>query len=166
MRRGPYLPENASLWALVALMLGSGTTHLVWPHVYEPLIPKQLGPPRPWVIGSGIVEYACGILLVPKRTRRTAGWLTAGLFVVVFPGNVQAVVNGGMPIKGWLGSVWAAWVRLPLQIPLVLWALRHARGEGAPPMTVAEGWKIVEEAHAWARHQAARTRPEKSAERS
>lgn len=136
--RGPYLPEKASVAGLVALLFGSGAIHLTRPHVYESLIPEQLGSARAWVIGSGVVELICGALLVPRRTRQLGGWLTAGLFVAVFPGNIKAVVDGGMDLDGWLGSGLVAWLRLPLQAPLVLWALRHARGPGAPPLTFRE----------------------------
>lgn len=137
MRR-PLLPERVSALALAAVLLGSSTIHLFKPHIYEPLVPKWLGPARPWIIGSGVAEVACGALLLPRRTRRLGGWLSAGLFVFVFPGNIKSAIDGGLPVDGFLGSAAVAWARLPLQVPLVLWAVRHGRGPDAPPLTVKE----------------------------
>jgi uncharacterized membrane protein len=55
------------------------------------------------------------------RTRRSAATTAAALFVVVFPANVQMAVDpGGVPR-------WLAIARLPLQVPLVLWALQVRR---------------------------------------
>ena len=56
------------------------------------------------------------------RTRRLGGWATAALFVAVFPGNVTMVVTARTPRAR---AVTLA--RLPLQVPLVLWAVRVAR---------------------------------------
>ncbi|MFD4775182.1 hypothetical protein ACFWNU_15290, partial [Streptomyces sp. NPDC058427] len=62
------------------------------------------------------------------RTRRTAARVTAGFFVGVFPANVQMAVDWrhrpALPRA-------AAFGRLPLQIPLVLWARKVARDGGA-----------------------------------
>ena len=73
---------------------------------------------------SGVGELACAIGLALQRTRRVAGWAAAILFVVVFPANID------MAVHAWQGhgSKIVAYGRLPLQIPLVLWALYMARG--------------------------------------
>ncbi len=57
------------------------------------------------------------------------GWWAAVLLVVIFPGNVKAALDGGMRgAPAPFDSAAFAWVRLPLQVPLVTWALRHGRG--------------------------------------
>jgi len=121
-------PERRrSRLGLAAFMAVAGTMHFLRPHFYDPLIPERLGPPRPWVYGSGVAELAAAALLVPDRTRRAGAWATAAVLVGVFPGNVKTALDGGLQsAPGFFGTPAAAWLRLPLQIPLVRWALRHA----------------------------------------
>jgi len=123
------LPERASALLLCGVLAGVGTLHLVHPEPFDELVPRPLGEPRMWVYASGVAELAGAALLVSPRTRRLGGWWAAALFVAVFPGNVRAALDGGMrSAPAPLGSAAFAWARLPLQLPLVLWALRHARG--------------------------------------
>lgn len=117
--------DTASRLALAGLMIGAGTLHFVVPRAYDRMVPRALGRPRPWTLASGVAEITAGVLLAVPRTRRAGAWFTAALLVGVLPANVDAAVRGGMPARGWLGSATAAWLRLPLQIPLIWWALRH-----------------------------------------
>lgn len=113
-------------------MLGAGAAHLVVPQLYDGLIPSFLGPPRPWVIASGVAELAVGAMLVVPRTRRAGALCTAALLVAVFPGNITSAVRAGAPWRSESpGRAAIPWLRLPLQVPLVLWALHHARTPGA-----------------------------------
>jgi uncharacterized membrane protein len=50
------------------------------------------------------------------------------LFVIVFPANVQMALDGGVRGAGFpANSARLAWIRLPLQVPLILWAISVAR---------------------------------------
>jgi uncharacterized membrane protein len=116
---------------LAALMLGSGVLHLIVPGAYERIVPRWLGDRRRVVLASGVAELACGGLLLGRRTSRLGAWLTAGLLVAVFPANVQMALDAGtehqvadMP-AGRFRAV--ALARLPLQVPLVVRAVRLAR---------------------------------------
>ncbi len=111
-------------------MVGAGTSHFVIPASYARIVPSVVGADnaRAVVLVSGAAEIAGGVLLALPRTRRLGAWLTAGLLVAMFPANVQMALDGGIPGKGFpLGSPVVAWLRLPLQVPLVWWALVHAR---------------------------------------
>jgi uncharacterized membrane protein len=119
-------------WRPLALMLGgSGVLHLVRPQLYEPLVPRRLGNARAWVYGSGLAELACAAGLLTRRSRRVAGLVSAGLLVVVFPGNVQHAVTASRSARASRGARAATLARLPVQLPLVRWALRVAREAGA-----------------------------------
>jgi len=110
------------------MLAGVGTLHFVHPRTFDEMIPSALGNARTWTYLSGAGELAAAALLAHPRTRRFGGWWATILLVAVFPGNIKAALDGGTrgaPVP--LGSA-AAWIRLPLQLPLVLWALRHARG--------------------------------------
>lgn len=108
---------------LAALLAAAGATHFVAPEPYEEIVPSGLGSPSFWVAASGAAELACAAGLLPARTRRLAAGATALLLVAVFPANVQMALDGG----GDQVPAWAAWARLPLQVPLVVWALRVRR---------------------------------------
>ena len=118
--------RTASPYLLAAVVGGSGVLHLASPGFYEALIPPFLGSPRAWVYASGVVELACATALLVPRTREKGALATAALLVAVFPGNVYLAFEPGDIPR------WAAVARLPLQVPLVLWALqvwRTARRE-------------------------------------
>lgn len=116
-----------SRYTLAALMVGAGVVHFVAPQAYDPLIPTMLGPPRPWVLASGVAEVAAGALLAVPGTRRAGAWAVTAVLVAILPGNLQMALDGGYPgAQGLAGDPVAAWLRVPLQVPLVLWALSHA----------------------------------------
>jgi uncharacterized membrane protein len=74
------------------------------------------------VIASGIVEIALGLgLLFVARWRVPLGWLTAALFVAVFPGNVSQYLTHSDAFG--LDSDRSRAIRLAFQPLLVIWAL-------------------------------------------
>lgn len=116
--------RSASPYLLAGLLVGAGVTHFVRPELYDALVPPLLpGSSRAWVYGSGVVEGAVGLAVALPRTRRRGALAAAALFVAVFPGNVYMAFEPGDVPR------WAAIARLPLQVPLVLWALAVARRE-------------------------------------
>jgi uncharacterized membrane protein len=118
---------------LAAFMVGGGVTHFVATAAYERIVPRWAGDARRVVLVSGAAELVCGTLLLSRRTGRLGAWLTAALLVAVFPANVQMALDAGterqavpdMPV-GRFRSI--ALARLPLQLPLVGWAVRVAKG--------------------------------------
>lgn len=114
--------RRASPYLLSALLAASGALHGIVPRPYEGLIPPWLpGSPRLWVYGSGVAEIGVAALLLPPRTRRAGAGAAVVLLVAVFPGNVQMALHPGDVPR------WLAVARLPLQVPLVLWALQVRR---------------------------------------
>lgn len=110
-----------SPYLLAAFMGGAGALHFITPGFYDALIPSFLPAPRAWIYASGVAELACGLAVAVSRTRRAGALATAGLLVAVFPANVYMAVEPGDVPR------WLALARLPLQLPLVLWALQVAR---------------------------------------
>jgi uncharacterized membrane protein len=113
----------------LAAFLGiAGVTHFARPRPYDALIPKALpGSPRTWTYASGVVELGTAAAVAWPRTRRFGGLVAAVLFVAVFPGNVQMAADyqrTGKPLAARL----VAFGRLPLQWPLITWALRVREG--------------------------------------
>jgi uncharacterized membrane protein len=72
-----------------------------------------------------VAEGVSAALLWSSRTRRLGGAAAAATFLAVFPANLDAAVQGGYRgAPGWLSSRAAAIARLPLQLPLLWWAVR------------------------------------------
>jgi uncharacterized membrane protein len=121
---GAATAGSRSSLALAALLAAAGTMHFVRPQPFDDIVPRALpGRARTWTYASGLVELTCAALVAVPRTRRVGAALTAATFVGVFPANIQAAVDHRPPHP--LGV--AMWARLPLQVPLVIWALRNAR---------------------------------------
>ncbi len=111
--------------ALAVLLAGAGALHLVRPGTFDPMVPRALpGGARAWTLASGVAELGCAALVAHPRTRRRGGQVAAGLFVGVFPANVSTAVRSRGRSTRYRVVVW---VRLPLQVPLVVWAVRVAR---------------------------------------
>lgn len=116
--------SGASPYLLAALLTVTGTLHFVFPKVLVTLVPPQLPAANALVYASGAAELACALGLAVPRTRRAAGWATALLFLALFPGNVQMALNAGDRSPTYRLLTYA---RLPLQVPLVVWAVYVAR---------------------------------------
>ncbi|HEV7195449.1 MAG TPA: MauE/DoxX family redox-associated membrane protein, partial [Pedococcus sp.] len=78
-------PLTKDLIGLATLFLTSGTTHLVRPEVFDPLVPSSLPRRRELIYASGVAELICAAGLLHPRTRRHAGWASAALLLGVFP---------------------------------------------------------------------------------
>ena len=112
-------------------MLLAGLAHFAFPRTYQRIVPGFVRDPAFWVRWSGFAEIACAGLLIDRRTRRAGALGTIAVLVAVFPANVKMALDGGIPGQPFpLGSPIAAWARLPLQVPMVIWAWRVAAAAG------------------------------------
>jgi len=75
------------------------------------------------VYGSGVAEIACAVALLVPRTRRAGALASAALFVGVFPGNVTMATRALRSTRASGRTKAITLARLPLQVPLVAWAL-------------------------------------------
>ena len=106
-----------------------GTLHFLKPLPFEQIVPRALPRKKELVYASGVAELACAAGLLHPRTRRVAGLASAGLLVAIFPANVQMAAD--LQRKGSRPAQAIAWARLPLQLPLIRWALKAAREDRA-----------------------------------
>jgi uncharacterized membrane protein len=117
--------DESTALGLAALLGFAGVSHFVNPGFFDEIVPHALpGSPRSWTYVSGVAELACAVAVARRSTRRAGGLAAALVFVAVFPANIQMAVDWrSRPARDQA----AAYGRLPLQIPLVLWALRVSR---------------------------------------
>jgi uncharacterized membrane protein len=128
-------PLTGRIVGLALLFAASGTTHLVRPQVFEPIVPSALPERRTLVYASGVAELACAAGLLVRPTRAAAGWGSAVVLVGVFPANVQMTLTAWKrwrrrrDDRGRAAMLAGTVARLPLQWPLVRVAL-SATGQG------------------------------------
>ena len=107
------------------MLTTTGVLHLVVPASFDAIVPRSLpGTPRFWTLASGIAELAAASAVAVPRTRRLGATAAAGLFVAVLPANVKMARDWSDRPAALRAVVWG---RLPLQVPLVAWALAVRR---------------------------------------
>lgn len=110
---------------LAGFLLGAGIMHFVNPDFFDAIVPPWApGSARAATYVSGLAEMLVGLGIVVGRTRRYALWSAAALFVAVYPANLYMAWD-------WrdrdIADRLVAYGRLPLQIPMVWWAITAAR---------------------------------------
>lgn len=119
------LANPAPAHRMAAMLLGVGSLHFLTPKPFDEIVPAELpGSARFYTYASGVAELATGALLLVPRTRRLGALAAVALFVAVFPANVNMVrLWKNKPVVMRAGAL----ARLPLQIPMVLEALKIYR---------------------------------------
>ena len=116
------MPIGRYLFA--ALFVVAGILHFVFTPVYVRIMPGYLPAPEMLVWVSGAAEIAGGLGLLWPPTRVAAAWGLVVLLIAVFPANLTMVMEPGrFPSV----PLWAAWLRLPLQLPMIYWAWLYTR---------------------------------------
>jgi uncharacterized membrane protein len=128
MRTMPKAATEA--YALAGLLAAAGITHFSVPALYDRIVPRVLpGRARWWTYGSGFAELALAAAIAHPRTRSAGAAAAAGLFIAVFPANLQMAAD--CRERGTSART-AAYARLPLQAPLVAWAADVGRRARIP----------------------------------
>ncbi|MET9953873.1 hypothetical protein ABZ135_20290 [Streptomyces sp. NPDC006339] len=119
-------PARSAL-LLAGLMASAGVAHFVAPKQFDSIVPRSLpGSPRAWTAASGVAELALAAGLALPATRRASARATALFFAGVFPANVKMAYDWRTRSTK---ARAVAYGRLPLQIPLILWARHTGRDE-------------------------------------
>lgn len=121
-RRARSSPADRRAALLAGPLLGMGVLHFAVPAPFDTIVPPWIpGPARFWTYASGVAELAVGGAVASPTTRRLGATAAVGLFLAVFPANVQMAWD-------WRRKPWpyraAAIGRLPLQYPMITHALR------------------------------------------
>ena len=132
--------QGLSAAAMGALLLASAMKHFRDPGFYRQVVPDYLcredtaagprkHPRRPlallsrdeWIAASGLVELAAAVGILIPVTRRAAASGVTVMYTAFLAGHVDALLRAygpqGTPLQRKVHTV-----RLPLQVPLILWA--------------------------------------------
>ena len=107
---------------IIFLFLLSGSFHLINPGVFQALVPPVLGGQNFWIFLSGILEIICAIGLLTRQ--KWAPKFTAFILLVIWVGNWWYAIDVTFNLESSWFLILGSWLRLPLQIPLIQWALR------------------------------------------
>ncbi len=109
--------------ALAAVLIVAGFGHFTSADAFLAQVPPWMPAPEAVVAISGVVELILGtaLIVMPRRWRPATGWIVAGFFVAIFPGNISQFVTGTDAFG--LDSDLARFIRLLFQPLLVVWAL-------------------------------------------
>jgi uncharacterized membrane protein len=107
---------------IIFLFFLSGSFHLINPGVFQALVPPVLGGQNFWIFLSGILEIICAIGLLTKQ--KWAPKFTAFILLVIWVGNWWYAIDVTFNLESSWFLIIGSWLRLPLQIPLIQWALR------------------------------------------
>jgi uncharacterized membrane protein len=124
-RRNVALRQAARIGMAIAMVV-AGITHLVRPLPFLQHLPAWVPAAELLIFVTGIAEVVLGLaLLLPQPWRWRAGIVLAAYLVAVFPANVYVAV-AGVDVDGQPDGIYA-WLRLPLQVLFVAWALWSTR---------------------------------------
>ena len=109
---------------MAAFYIFAGVKHFRDPAFYLRMMPPYLPAPEVLNYVSGAAEILLGaLLLVPAWSRWAALGLIA-LLIAVFPANLQMALH---PEQFAEFPRWGLYLRLPMQLVLILWAYWYTR---------------------------------------
>ena len=74
------------------MLVGLGVLHFANPKPFDSIVPAELpGDARFYTHASGVAEAITGGMLLVPRTRKLGALAAVGLFISVFPANVNMV---------------------------------------------------------------------------
>lgn len=119
-------PLAATRTKMGASLLFMGIAHVVVPKPFIKIIPKALGAPKFWNLAAGAAEATAGALLLSSdpKLRRAGGWVALATIIGVYPANIDMALKAGKPTTPYAIG---AWLRLPMQFPMIRTAYRLAR---------------------------------------
>lgn len=108
------------------LFMSTGAMHFASPAGFRAIVPPQIGHADALVAISGVAEFAGGLGLLIPATRNAAGIGLVALLLAVWPANIYMAIAAREFAS--IAPAWVLWLRVPIQIPLIMWAWA-ARGK-------------------------------------
>ena len=116
--------QLAGRLVLAAILIFAGIGHFRDTQEFTAQVPPWAPAPEFIVYASGVVEILLGLALIAlPKYRVVVGWLIAGFFVIIFPGNISQFITQTDAFG--LDTDAARFTRLlfqPLLVVLALWS--------------------------------------------
>lgn len=115
--------RSVGSWVVIAAFLASGVAHILNPQMFLWLLPPWTPLPEVIVVLSGVAEISAALGLLLRL--RFAPAYTVLVLLAIWPANWWFAIDQTANGEWWMAAL--AWLRLPLQIPLIVWAWRSPR---------------------------------------
>src|SRR5699024_4043925 len=109
------------------LLFVAGTLHFVHEKGFRKIVREILLLRRTIVLVTGVFEMIFSIMLWLKKGQNVTGKFLASFMLTVFPANIYMDVKKISFRPGKQANPWVLWLRLPLQLPLIIGALTLGR---------------------------------------
>jgi uncharacterized membrane protein len=116
---GEKVKRSVGSWVVISAFLASGIFHLVNPSGFLFLLPDWAPEPILLIYLSGVAEIIAAVGLLLRQ--KWAPIFTALVLLAVWPANWWFAIDA---LSTNPDIALAAWLRLPLQIPLIWFALK------------------------------------------
>lgn len=104
----------------------AGASHFIIPETFMKLMPPFIPAPLLMVYVSGVFEILGGIGLTASTTKRWASYGLILLLLAVYPANIYVALEN-IQLGGFMNNPAYQWLRVMLQIPLIIWVWWTAR---------------------------------------
>ena len=121
---------------LAVFMIAIGIAHFVVPEAFVFMSRASCQRPSRSCSSADSSRSRAGRDCSSVRVRRLASYGLVALHVLVFPANINMLVTGAAPPGVHLSSA-ALWLRLPLQLVLIAWAIWAGRDPRRGPVAAA-----------------------------
>lgn len=119
--------KKISLILLILLYLVAGQNHFVNPGTYIKLIPPYLPYPKVLNLLAGFFEILFGLMLLFKQSRKLAVFGIILMLIAFIPAHIYMIQIAPFMLGKLAVSKAGAWIRLPLQAVLIVWAYCHCK---------------------------------------
>ena len=118
------------LLVLTFLYISVGVKHFTNPNFFLAIMPPYIPCHNFMVYLSGALEIVFALMMLFKKTRFYGCWGIILLLIAVFPANIY-LYNSEIPQKILSVTKLEALIRLPYQLPLLLFAFWHSKEESS-----------------------------------
>lgn len=118
------------LLVLTFLYISVGVKHFTNPIFFLAIMPPSIPYHNFMVYLSGALEIVFALMMLFKKTRFYGCWGIILLLIAVFPANIY-LYNSEIPQKILSVTKLEALIRLPYQLPLLLFAFWHSKEESS-----------------------------------
>ena len=114
------------LLVLSSIYISVGVKHFTNPDYFLAIMPPYIPYHKFMVYLSGLLEIVFALMMIFKKTRFYGCWGIIFLLIGVFPANIY-LYNSEIPQKILSITKHEALIRLPYQLPLLLFAFWHSK---------------------------------------